>query len=215
VPTTPKARRQTSRIEDVVAYCLRNQIRVKILIVLNEGTFTAAEIATLIDEPQNSVWNHIREMVERGAIEVARTEQVRNATKHWYRAIQMPFISDEQFAGMTRQERQVTSGLIIQSMTAEVMAGLAAGRMHDDPRRVCLAWDWFNVDERGRQDLADEQRRCWERVREIEVEATNRRAKSGEEATSMLVTQVGFKRARQAPNPSRGSRFRDYPAFID
>lgn len=214
MPTTPKARRRTSRIEDVVAYCLRNPIRVKILIVLNEGTFTAAEIATLIDEPQNSVWNHVREMVERGAIEVAKTEQVRNATKHWYRAIQMPYFSDEQFATLTWQERQVIAGLAIQSMVAEVMAGLAAGRMHDDAR-VWLAWDWFNVDEQGRQDLADEQQRSWERMREIEVEATNRRVRSGEEPISMIVTQTGFRRARKAPNASRGSRFREYPAVPD
>jgi DNA-binding transcriptional ArsR family regulator len=208
VSTTQRAGQRKKGIEEVVAYAIGHRIRVHILIVLNEGTYTPAEIAEIIDEPLNNVSNHIRELVENGSIEVAKTEQRRNATQHWYRAIEMPYYSDDDIANMTWQERQVTAGLVIQSMMAEVMAGLWAGRMHDDPR-VWLSWDWFNLDEQGREDLADEQARSWERIQQIEVEATNRRAKSGEESTSFIATQLGFRRARKAPVPSRGSQNRD------
>jgi len=85
-------------------------------------------------------------------------------------------------------------------MIAEVMAALWAGKLHDP--RVWLAWNWFNVDDQGRKDITAEQQRSWERVQEIEVESTNRRATSGEEATSIIVTQLGYQRARKGPTVS-------------
>ncbi|MGV1048560.1 MAG: winged helix-turn-helix domain-containing protein [Solirubrobacterales bacterium] len=187
-----------------MSYAVGHRIRVHILIVLNEGTFTPAEIARIIGEPLNNVSNHIRELVDAGSIELTKTEQVRNATLHYYRAVKMPYYSDEEYAAMTPKQRQVTIGLVIQSAIAEVMAALWGGRMPDDPR-LWLAWRWFNVDAEGREDIADEQERSWERVQEIEVEATNRRARSGEDAMSIIVTQFGYRRARKGPvlPPSR------------
>jgi hypothetical protein len=80
------------------------------------------------------------------------------------------------------------------------MAALAAGKLNND-LSVCLAWRWFYLDKQGREDLADEQLRLWERVQEIEAESTNRRAESGEAATSYIVAEWGFERARTAPVP--------------
>ncbi|HET7445325.1 MAG TPA: winged helix-turn-helix domain-containing protein [Solirubrobacterales bacterium] len=195
-PLRPGQRKKT--IEEVVSYALGHRIRVHILIVLNEGTFTPAQIARIIDEPLNQVSNHIRELVDAGSIELAKTEQVRNATLHYYRAVEMPYYSDEEYAAMTPQERQVTIGLVVQSAIAEIMAALWGGRLPDDPR-LWLAWDWFNVDKQGREDIADEQEGSWGRLRDIEIEATNRRAKTGEEAQSIIVTQFGYVRARKGP----------------
>ncbi len=196
--TATRRRGQRNKtIEEVVTYAVGHRTRVHILIVLNEGTFTPGQIAEIIGEPLNNVSNHIKELVEAGSIELAKTEQVRNATQHYYRAVEMPFYSDEEIAAMPPQQRQVSAGLVVQSMIAEVMAALWAGRL-DDPR-VWLAWNWFNVDEEGRQDILAEQARSWARVQEIEIEATNRRAESGEDATSIIVSQLGYKRARKGP----------------
>lgn len=197
--TTGRAGQRKKSIEEVVSYAVGHRIRVNILIVLNEGTYTPGEIARIIDEPLNNVSNHIRELLDAGSIELAKTEPVRNATQHYYRAVEMPFYSEEEAAAMTPEQRQVTAGLVVQSMTAEVMAALWAGKLTHP--RVWLAWDWFNVDAQGRQEIADEQERSWQRLRDIEVESTNRRAASGEEATSIIVSQAGFERARKAPTP--------------
>lgn len=205
---SPKAGRVGQRkksIEEVVSYAVGHRVRVHILIVLNEGTYTAGEIAEVIDEPLNNVSNHIRELLDAGSIELVETKRARNMLQHYYRAIEMPHYSDEEVAAMTPEQRQITAGLAIQSMVAEVMAGLWSGKMQDDPR-LWLAWDWFNVDAQGREEIADEQERSWGRFRDIEVEATNRRAASGEDAISILVSQTGFKRARKGPTPRRGSR---------
>lgn len=198
--TTQRRGQRKKTIEEVVTYAVGHRTRVHILIVLNEGTFTPGQIAEIIGEPLNNVSNHIRELVDAGSIELAKTKQVRNATQHYYRAVEMPFYSDEEIAAMTPQQRHVSAGLVVQSMIAEVMAALWAGKL-DDPR-VWLAWNWFNVDEQGRRDILAEQARSWARVQEIEIEATNRRAKSGEVATSLIVTQLGYQRARKGPTIS-------------
>ena len=56
-----------------------------------------------------------------------------------------------------------------------------------------------------REDIMAEQARSWDRVQEIEVESTNRRVKSGEDATSIIVTQLGYERARKGPQISAPS----------
>jgi DNA-binding transcriptional ArsR family regulator len=199
--TARRAGQRKKKIEEVVTYAWGHRTRVYILIVLNEGTFTPGQIAHIIDEPLNNVSNHVRELLDAGSIELVKTEQVRNATLHYYRAVEMPYYSDEEVAAMTPEQRQMTAGLAIQSMVAEVMAGLWAGKMQHDPR-LWLAWDWFNVDAQGREEIADEQERSWERFREIEIDAINRCAKSGEESVSILVSQTGFERARKGPTSS-------------
>jgi DNA-binding transcriptional ArsR family regulator len=200
VKTTPRAGQRGKSIEEVVAYAVGHRIRVYVLTILNEGTYTPDQIAQIIGEPLNKVSHHIKELLDAGSIELAKTEKVRNVDQHYYRAVEMPYYSDEEMAAMTPAQRQVTYGLILQCMTAEALAALWGGKMHSDPR-VCLAWRWFNVDEQGRRDIADEQLRSWQRYQEIEIESTNRRAKSGEEAASIIVGQMGFERERTAPKP--------------
>lgn len=183
-------------IEEVVQYALGHYIRVHALIVLNEGTYTAAQIAEIMGEPLNNVSNHLRELLDAGSIEIAKTVQKGNILQHYYRAVEISFYSKEEAERLTHRERQVTAGLLVQQASAEAVAALYAGKLAD-PRAV-VSWDWHNVDQQGREDLEDEQKRFLERVQEIEGEATNRRAQSGEEAQSILITLFGYERGRKA-----------------
>lgn len=198
--TTTRAGQRKKSIEEVVGYALNHRIRVQTLTLLNEGTYTPDQIAKIIGEPLNKVSHHIRELHEGGSIELAEVRKARNADRHFYRAVEMPFYSDEEIWAMPPQQRQVSAGIILQCMFAEAMSAFWAGKIRDDPR-AWLAWRWFNVDEEGRQDVADEQQRFWDRMQEIEGESTNRRAESGEEARSIIVGDMGFERERTAPIP--------------
>jgi hypothetical protein len=82
------------------------------------------------------------------------------------------------------------------------MCSLRAGKMTND-NHLQLAWDRYNLGEQGRKDLAEEQTRSWERIREIVCEDTNRRAETGEPGTTYVVTSFGFERSR--PNPPEPS----------
>lgn len=118
--------------------------------------------------------------------------------QHYYRAVEIPLYTDEEIEALRPEERQAFAGVILQAVMAESLAALWAGKMADDPR-VWLSWRWFHVDSQGREDIADEQARHWERVRECEAESTNRCAKSGESTKSIIVASLGHLRCRRAP----------------
>lgn len=198
--TSARAGQRGKSIEEVIAYAVGHKIRVQVLTILSEGVFSPDEIAEIVGESTGKVSHHIKELLDGGSIELVRTEQVRNTLRHFYRAVEMPYYSDEEYAAMTPYQRQITVGLFLQTVMAEIMAAFWAGKMVDDPR-VWLTSRWFNVDQQGREEIADEQKRSWERVREIEARAINRCAESGEEAKSVIVAQLGFMRERTGPTP--------------
>jgi len=201
--TTDGAKQSPQRnksIEEVVGFAWNHRIRVQVLSLLNEGTYTPSEIAAIIGEPLSRVSHHIRELAEGGSIELAKVGKARNADQHYYRAVEMPFYSDEEVWAMTPEQRQMSAGFVLQNMIAEAMSAFWAGTIRDDPR-TWLAWRWFNVDEEGRAAIADEQQRHWDRMGEIEAEAANRCAETGEETKSVVVANMGFIRERTAPAP--------------
>lgn len=195
---TKTARRagRAKGIEEVVQYALGHKIRVHILIVLNDGIYTAAQLAAILGESLNNVSNHLRKMLDDGAVEIAKEERKGNIVQYWYKAVEIPYYSQEAAEGMTHLQRQMIAGAIVQSGAAEVLAALYAGKLAD-PRTI-LFWHWHDVDQQGREDLEAENVRYLERVREIEAESTDRRVESGEGSTSMLVSLSVFERARKA-----------------
>jgi DNA-binding transcriptional ArsR family regulator len=187
-------------VEDAVGYALKHQHRVEILCLLNEGERNRYELAALISEEPHKIKHHLKELLDEGSIEMAYSKRVGNMIQHYYRAAEIPFYSDEEIEALRPEERQAFAGVILQAVMAEALAALWAGKMADD-RRVWLSWRWFHVDAHGREEMADEQARHWERVRECEAESTNRCARSGESTKSIVVTSLGHVRCRRAPMP--------------
>jgi len=182
-------------IEDAVSYAISHRIRIEILAILNEGVHTRDQLADLTGQSPTRIKHHIKELLDDGSIELAYTKRVGNLMQHYYRAVKMPFYSDEEIAAMPPEVRQATAGVILQAVMAEAQAAFWAGKMVQD-RRVWLSWRWFNVDSRGREEIADELARSWKRMREIEAESATRSAISGESTKSIIVTSLGFERFR-------------------
>lgn len=200
LPNTTAKPSKDRTIEEAVSYAVAHRIRIEVLCVLNERSYSAQELARVVHQPLSTVTHHVEELLRSGSIEVAETRQVRNITQNFYRAVEIPFLSDEEMEAQSAETRQEIYGLILQASMAEALASFSAGKISADPR-VVLAWRWFNVDAQGRRDIADEQAKSWERVTEIEAESTARRAVSEEEPTSIIVTSLGYERSRTSPIP--------------
>lgn len=201
-PVKPYRGQAGKSIEERVAFALGHRTRLLILTLLNEGSYTTRQIADLIGETRDNVKHHIQEMRHGGIVEIAKAEEVgKGAKEFYYRAVEMPYYSAEELEEMTPDERQAIIGPTIQHLVAEVLASFWAGKMKENPKHLWLGWRWFNLDAQGRDDLAEEQEKWWARAREIECEATNRRAKSGAIAESTIVALMGFPRERTAPKP--------------
>jgi len=206
---TSTATKRQRGVEEARVYAVGHRIRIEVLAMLHEGPRSPSELAKLIGLPMSTLTHHIDELVDDNSIELAKVEKVRNTNEHFYRAVEIPFYSDEEMWAMPPEARQVTYGLILQSAMAEALAAFWAGKMTVDPR-VWMSWCWFNVDAQGREDIADELARSWARVQEIEAESTARRVESGEDATSIIVTSMGFIRSRTSLTPPAICREKTY-----
>jgi len=192
------------KIEDAVSYAVGHGVRIDILCYLNEAASSPSELADLMSLPLSKVEHHIKAMLASGSIELAKVGKARNTNVHFYRAVEIPFFTDEEMWNMSFEARQEIYGLILQSSVAEAMAAFRAGKVSNDPR-VCMAWRWFNLDARGRRDLADENARSWDRMMQIETESADRRAATGEEGMSVIVSLLAHERCRNLnKRPARG-----------
>jgi DNA-binding transcriptional ArsR family regulator len=194
-------KKQRKQIAEAVQYALSHRIRIEVLTLLNEGSYTAGEVSEVTDIPLSNVSNHIKRMLEDGSIEVAKVEERRATNVYWYRAVEIPEYSQKEAEALTEMERQNIAGWAVQSGSAEVVAALWKGNLAD-PRTI-LSWDWYSVDAQGRDALEAENVRHLQRLREIECDSLNRSAESGEETTPMLVSLFAFVRARKPRRPER------------
>jgi hypothetical protein len=197
VSTKPKAKGQRGKsIEEIVSYSLGHRIRIEVLTLLNERVYCTEELAEMVGEPTNKVAHHVNELADGGAIELAWTKQVRNATRHYYRAVAQPYVSEKDALAMPVKQRQVMAGVTLQCMMAESMSAFWAGNMVNEPRNVLLSWRWYNVDREGQGEITQELAESSERIQEIEARSIARRVESKEDATSIIVSMQGFPRSR-------------------
>jgi len=195
---TTKAGQKRS-VEEAVSYAIGHRIRIEILALLNEGTRSPTELAKLTGQPITTVGHHIKELVNSGCIELARIEKVRNADQHFYRAVELPFVSDEEAESLPVEARQQYAAVILQALMAEGLAALWAGKMTSDP--VWMSWRWFNLDEQGQREAQEAQHEFWERIKEIDADTANRVALTGEPTISTIVAALGFERFKPVGAP--------------
>lgn len=200
-----KLKHRKRDIEDAVSYALGSGLRVDILCYLNEAPRSPTELARLMGFQASMLEHHIKALLASGSIELAYVKEGAGNTKeHFYRAVELPEFSDEEMWAKSFEERQEIYGLILQSSAAEALAAFRAGKVSNDPR-VSMGWRWFTLDAQGRKDLADENARAWDRMKEIEAESAGRRATTGEEGMSIVVSLLAHERARYLDSrPARG-----------
>jgi DNA-binding transcriptional ArsR family regulator len=211
-PSGPALDGQRS-VEESVGFGLGHRLRIEILAALHEGPASAAQLATMLQQPRHRLRYHLEELLKDGSVEIARQEPAGNMTVNFYRVTRLAFYSEADWRGMAMGERQVTSALILQASWAEALASLWAGKFHSDPE-VTVIWNRIRLDPEGRSQLHAEQGRSWERIAEIEASAANRRAASKAPGDRFVVTSLGFERGRisaPAPQPLESGICEDAP----
>lgn len=199
MPATVKSDRDRS-VEDAVSYALAHRIRIEIQCLLNEGVYTAAALAARTPWSLPTISYHLKQMLLSGAIEIAKIEKVRNVDQHFYRSVELPVVDDEEAEALPREVKQEYAAVILQAVMAECLGALRAQKLTEPG--VCMMWQWFNLDAQGRREFDEAQREAWDRLVDIEAQSTNRRAKSGEEATTMIAAILGFERSNAVSSPA-------------
>ncbi len=190
----PAAERK-KEIADAIAYAFGHWIRLEALAILAEGKVSVAEIARSIGIGVNRLSGHIRGLYEHGCIEYLGTGTSRNANEHFYRAVAIPHIDDEQYRAMWPEERRDPIGLILQAIIAETLAALRAGKLDDDEHTRVIS-RCLLVDPRGKIEVQEHVLGVYKQLVGIKVANAHRLAESGKAGATAIISLSGFERNR-------------------
>jgi DNA-binding transcriptional ArsR family regulator len=91
-----------------IAKALAHPLRVAILAELEERTASPSDVAEALDAPLGSVSYHVRCLHRFGLIQLVKTQPVRGAIEHLYRAKERPVITSEAWAQAPSIVKQAT-----------------------------------------------------------------------------------------------------------
>ncbi|MFT3863022.1 MAG: winged helix-turn-helix domain-containing protein [Solirubrobacterales bacterium] len=196
----PKTKKKDG-VEQIVAKAFAHPLRVQILIILNERVASPNLLAQELDQSLNLVAYHVRVLEKYDCIELVDTKQRRGATEHFYRATRRQFLSDSEWSRMPQSLRPGLSGAMLKSVFDDIEEAVKAGTLDEKEDRH-LSRTPMVVDQKGWDDVKTLLTETLDRVFEIQSEANERLAGSGEEGMLSKVEILHFRSPDPAPEAS-------------
>jgi DNA-binding transcriptional ArsR family regulator len=172
-----------------IAKALAHPLRARILERLGERVASPADLAAEVGAPLGVVSYHVRMLRDYDCVELVRTEPVRGALQHFYRATARPNLDDSQWRALPSGLRRELSGETIQELVGDLAQAADAGTL-EDPELV-LNRSLLELDERGLKKLNKLLVKTIEQAHEIASESA---ARDGEVVPTELAL-LHFKRA--------------------
>jgi hypothetical protein len=173
-----------------IAAIVNHPLRARCWIVLVERVASPNELKDLLGATIGDVSYHVDVLKKLGVIELVKTEPRRGAVEHFYRAIERPTVSDDDYASMSLEDRTEFDRNICRLAFADVTASFDAGtfcrRVDHAAIRVPTV-----VDEEGWKELNTAYTEMLERIFDIQA-ASAERMSHDPEATSIPLTALAM-----------------------
>jgi DNA-binding transcriptional ArsR family regulator len=188
---------------------LSHPLRVRILAILEERTASPVQLAALLDASLGVVSYHVRTLERFGLVKLVRTNPVRGAVEHHYRARERPTISDEGWANAAPVAKQAFISSFLHQVGAYTNAAAAAGGF--DKANAHFSRTVARLDDKGWAQLAKACEQLLGRIDAIEADAAKRIAKDphAEDVVDAGLVIMLFEAVRLAgaePKPRRSRR---------
>src|SRR3954468_22419343 len=134
-----------------IAKALAHPLRARILQRLGERVASPGDLAGELNAPLGVVSYHVRMLRDYECVELVRTEPVRGALQHFYRATARPTLDEAQWRKLPARLRKELSGAIIKELVTDLAASADAGTL-DDPE-VVITRTPLELDERASKKL--------------------------------------------------------------
>ena len=128
---------------------LSHQVRVEILELLNEREASPIEMKRALGGTLNHINYHLKVLVDCGCVEVSRTEPVRGAVKHFYRAVPRSYLGHPDLREVPPSIRGGATEMALRSFAKAFRRAAEAGNVDNDD--AILGWMSLAVDELGRE----------------------------------------------------------------
>ena len=147
-------------------------MRTRILGMLDERVASPRQLSDELDAPLQNVSYHVRELAKLGLIKLVRTTQRRGAIEHHYRAVAAPHVSDKAWSELPPIVRQRMTAAGLSEIFKQVNDAAAGGGFVADDAH--LSRTQLVLDDKGRQELANELAAMVARVDRIQAQARER-----------------------------------------
>jgi predicted transcriptional regulator len=148
---------------------------VRILAILEERTASPVQLAEQLGASLGVVSYHVRTLERLGLIKLVRTNPVRGAVEHHYRANPRPTISDEGWAAAAPVAKQALLSSFLQQVAAYTNAAAASGGF--DRADAHFTRTVAKLDAKGWSQLAKACEQLLGKIDSIEADAKKRIAK--------------------------------------
>jgi DNA-binding transcriptional ArsR family regulator len=166
------------RLNTALAAAVAHPIRTRSLAILGERVASPAEIARELELDVSKVGYHVGALAEANLVEEVGSRPVRGAIEHFYKAVELPILTDEQEAELPLDERRSFAESILSLYVGNAAHGLDAGTLIGRPDHHLTRYA-FNLDETGWKEASEAYLELYERVFRIQAEAAARLGSNG------------------------------------
>lgn len=180
-----------------IAKALAHPLRMRLLTLLEEGTASPTELASVTGASLPRVSYHVRRLAAAGLIELVRTQQRRGAVEHYYAAVTPPEISEEAWAPLPKIVKHAVATAHLDHIRDEINAAVAHdGFARDD---VHISRYALVLDEEGWRQLAQRMEALIDEIRDIAIQSEGRLGKNGRDgAIEAMSINMLFERCTDA-----------------
>jgi DNA-binding transcriptional ArsR family regulator len=191
--------------EDRLFKAIAHPLRLRILEQLNQGDASPAELAKKLDEPLGNVSYHVQVLLKFNAIELVSTRPVRGAIEHIYRATAQTQVGQgDHWANLPASLRRSLFDPKLQKIWDDVVEAASGDGLDDE--RTHISWTTLELDDEGREQMADLLRETLERAQEIHSRVAPRLAKLPEDERATAATELAVMHYdRPPPNGSEAA----------
>jgi DNA-binding transcriptional ArsR family regulator len=187
--STDGPRAATATSEARIAKALAHPLRARILQRLGERVASPGDLALELGEPLGVVSYHVRMLRDYDCVELVRTEPVRGALQHFYKATARPNLEEAQWRTLPTTLRGELIGSTIQGLVDDLAASADAGRLEDPD--VVIKRTPLELDERGFRKLNRLLAKTHEQALAIAAESAER---GSDAVTATEIAVLHFKR---------------------
>lgn len=170
---------------------ISHPVRLQCLTILAERVISPRELAEELDEDLSNVSYHVRVLSELGLIELVHEEPVRGAVAHYYKAVERPLLSLEQWEEMPLGVRKAFSVLNWDVLIKNATQAIESGTFDNRPDRH-LTRTPLIVDSEGFSRLSKAMDELLEMVFEEQVASAERLRESGEKPIHAVAATALF-----------------------
>lgn len=188
-------------IEPGLAKALSHPLRMRILTILGERVASPVQLATELDVPLNNLSYHVRTLLDLGCIELVRTEPRRGTLEHYYRAIERPIISADEWAAIPLNVRRSIADGVLTEIAKNLRT--AAKRGGFDRKDVHLSRTPLVLDEEGWTELEGLLGDLLDKAMQIQADSADRVAKGKTAVDDTFNANLSMLFFEQPPPPKR------------